>query len=191
LKADHRTVEKVFRDFERSSETAHKTRRKLVDEMIAELSVHAAVEEQFLYPAARRAAPQLESDVLEAVEADHGLRELGPVAAVLSRLAQVGFAVEVELPAGDRLGHRLHDELRVEVVLPGSLVERPVQGVRQGALEQVQVQASGVADVRVVGAAPERCHCPAVLSPPRGRHPRVRSPTKRRSLCGCRRCSSG
>jgi hemerythrin-like domain-containing protein len=71
LKADHRTVEKLFRDFERSSETAYKTRRKLVDKIISELSVHAAIEEQFLYPAARREVPDQESDVLEAIEEHH------------------------------------------------------------------------------------------------------------------------
>ncbi len=76
LKADHRTVEKLFRDFERSSETAYKTRRKLVDKMISELSVHAAIEEQFLYPAARREVPELESDVLEAVEEHHVVKWL-------------------------------------------------------------------------------------------------------------------
>jgi hemerythrin superfamily protein len=76
LKADHRTVEKLFRDFERSSETAHKTRRKLVDKIITELSVHAAIEEQFLYPAARREVPDLESDVLEALEEHHVVKWL-------------------------------------------------------------------------------------------------------------------
>ena len=76
LKADHRSVEKLFRDFERSGATAHKTRRKLVDKMIAELSVHAAIEEQFFYPAARREAPKLESDVLEAMEEHHVVKWL-------------------------------------------------------------------------------------------------------------------
>ena len=76
LKADHRTVEKLFRDFERSGDTAYKTRRKLVDKMISELSVHAAIEEQFLYPAARREAPGLDSDVLEAMEEHHVVKWL-------------------------------------------------------------------------------------------------------------------
>ena len=64
-------MEKLFRDFERSSENADKTRRRLVDKMISELSVHAAIEEQFLYPAARREVPGVESDVLEAMEEHH------------------------------------------------------------------------------------------------------------------------
>ncbi len=76
LKADHRTVEKLFRDFERTGESAHKTRRKLVDKMITELSVHAAIEEQFLYPAARREVPDLNPDVLEAMEEHHVVKWL-------------------------------------------------------------------------------------------------------------------
>lgn len=76
LKADHRTIEKVFRHFERTGETAHKTRRKLVDKMVAELSVHAAIEEQFLYPAVRREVPDLEPDVLQAMEEHHVVKWL-------------------------------------------------------------------------------------------------------------------
>lgn len=76
LKADHKTVEKLFRHFERTGETAHKTRRKLVDQMITELSVHAAIEEQFLYPAVRREIPDLESDVLQAMEEHHVVKWL-------------------------------------------------------------------------------------------------------------------
>lgn len=53
LKADHRDVEKLFKEFERTGDTAYKTRRKLVDRMITALSQHAAIEEEVLYPAAR------------------------------------------------------------------------------------------------------------------------------------------
>jgi hemerythrin superfamily protein len=76
LKADHRAVEKLFRAFERSGESAHKTRQKLVDKMVAELSVHAAIEEQFLYPAARREVYDVDSDVLEAIEEHHVVKWL-------------------------------------------------------------------------------------------------------------------
>ncbi len=71
LKADHRAVEKAFRAFENSGERAFRTKRKLVDEMVRELSLHAAVEEQFFYPAVRRAVPALHRDVLEALEEHH------------------------------------------------------------------------------------------------------------------------
>ena len=71
LKGDHRTVEKLFRSFEKAGDSAYRTKRKLVDDMIRELSVHAAIEEQFLYPAARRQVERAEDDVLEALEEHH------------------------------------------------------------------------------------------------------------------------
>lgn len=71
LKADHRTVEKLFKSFEKSGDNAHRTKRKLVDDIIRELSMHAAIEEQFLYPAVRRELPRAEGDALEAIEEHH------------------------------------------------------------------------------------------------------------------------
>ncbi len=71
LKADHREVEKLFKQFERTGDGARKTRRKLVDRMIAELSVHAAIEEEVLYPAARQEIPDTLGNVLEALEEHH------------------------------------------------------------------------------------------------------------------------
>ncbi|HEX5616556.1 MAG TPA: hemerythrin domain-containing protein [Acidimicrobiia bacterium] len=50
LKADHKTVAGLFRKFDQLGERAHASKRKLVDTIIEELSVHAAVEEQLFYP---------------------------------------------------------------------------------------------------------------------------------------------
>jgi hemerythrin-like domain-containing protein len=71
LKADHRRVEDLFTRFEAAGPRALKTKRSLVDRMIAELSVHAAIEEAVLYPAARSEVPETESEVLEALEEHH------------------------------------------------------------------------------------------------------------------------
>ncbi len=71
LKADHRKVEDLFAKFENAGERARKTKRKLVDAIIVELSVHAAIEEQVFYPAVRSSVPDLDDDVLEAVEEHH------------------------------------------------------------------------------------------------------------------------
>jgi hemerythrin superfamily protein len=71
LKEDHRSVEKLFKAFERAGEKAFATKRKLVAAMIAELSTHAAIEEQFFYPAVRKEAPRAKDDVLEALEEHH------------------------------------------------------------------------------------------------------------------------
>jgi hemerythrin superfamily protein len=71
LKADHREVEKLFKAFEKAGDTAHKTKRKLVDQMIVALSQHAAIEEEVLYPSARQEVADSEDDVLEALEEHH------------------------------------------------------------------------------------------------------------------------
>jgi hemerythrin superfamily protein len=48
-----------------------KTKRNLVDKMITELAVHAAVEERVFYPAVRQAAPELDHEILEGIEEHH------------------------------------------------------------------------------------------------------------------------
>jgi hemerythrin superfamily protein len=71
LKNDHKTVEKLFKQFEKLGDGALKTKRKVVDEIIAELSTHAAIEEQHFYPAVRKAAEDIEDVVLEGLEEHH------------------------------------------------------------------------------------------------------------------------
>jgi hemerythrin superfamily protein len=71
LKADHKTVEQLFKRFEKAGDRAHAQKRDIVDRIIEELSVHAAVEEQFFYPVARATVPQTEDVVLESLEEHH------------------------------------------------------------------------------------------------------------------------
>ncbi|QSQ21820.1 hemerythrin domain-containing protein [Pyxidicoccus parkwayensis] len=71
LKADHKTVEQLFRKFEKAGSHAHKLKRKLVDQMVHELSVHASIEEQVFYPAVRTRAAELGSQVLNSLEEHH------------------------------------------------------------------------------------------------------------------------
>ena len=71
LKNDHKTVERLFKKFEKSDASDTDTRRQLVDEMIEELSVHASIEEQVFYPAVREDVPDTEDDVLEGLEEHH------------------------------------------------------------------------------------------------------------------------
>lgn len=73
LKQDHREVEQLFSRFEKASEKAGKLKRKLVDQMIAALSKHAAIEEALFYPAARAALKDMDADdiVLESLEEHH------------------------------------------------------------------------------------------------------------------------
>ncbi|MFC0438317.1 hemerythrin domain-containing protein [Kutzneria buriramensis] len=71
LKEDHKTVEQLFKKFERTGDRAHATRRRLVESIIKELTTHAYIEEAIFYPEAREAVPQTEDHVLESVEEHH------------------------------------------------------------------------------------------------------------------------
>ncbi|MGH9095258.1 MAG: hemerythrin domain-containing protein [Acidimicrobiales bacterium] len=74
LTAEHRRVDDLFTQFEQAGPRAHKTKQRLVDSMIEQLSLHAGIEEMVFYPAVRRAQPALEGKVLEALEEHHGAK---------------------------------------------------------------------------------------------------------------------
>jgi hemerythrin superfamily protein len=71
LKADHRTVDDLFARYEKTGERAYAAKRRLVDRMIKELSVHAAIEEQIFYPAVKHVLEETEDQVLESLEEHH------------------------------------------------------------------------------------------------------------------------
>lgn len=71
LKDDHKTVAALFRQFEKAKDATPATKKKIVDQIIEELTVHAYIEEKYFYPAARKAAPDTEDHVLESVEEHH------------------------------------------------------------------------------------------------------------------------
>jgi hemerythrin superfamily protein len=79
LKADHREVEQLFKQFEKAGDRALKQKEKLVEKMIRALAVHAAIEEMFFYPTVRTAALKKDNKlgedasdlVLESLEEHH------------------------------------------------------------------------------------------------------------------------
>lgn len=76
LKDDHKTVEALFAKFEAAGENAIKTKRDLVDKISEALAVHASIEEQVFYPEVRKALPDAENSVLEALEEHHVVKSL-------------------------------------------------------------------------------------------------------------------
>lgn len=74
LKADHKAVAKLFREYKAAKRAGRADRTKIVDRVIKELSIHAAIEEQVFYPAVRAEVPKLEDDVLESLEEHHVLK---------------------------------------------------------------------------------------------------------------------
>ncbi|MFF1343241.1 hemerythrin HHE cation-binding protein [Streptomyces sp. NPDC058290] len=47
LKEDHKTVEKLFKQFEKAGDDAHAEKRKIADQVIDELTTHTWIEEWF------------------------------------------------------------------------------------------------------------------------------------------------
>jgi hemerythrin superfamily protein len=71
LKADHSVVKEKFARFKQLGERATKSKVTLVADVVRDLSVHAAIEEQIFYPAVRERMPDEEDAVLEALEEHH------------------------------------------------------------------------------------------------------------------------
>jgi hemerythrin-like domain-containing protein len=71
LRQDHKTVEQLFKRFEKAGDSAHVEKRQIVDRIIEELSRHAAIEERLFYPAARAAVEDADEIVLESLEEHH------------------------------------------------------------------------------------------------------------------------
>jgi len=71
LRNDHKTVEGLFKRFEKAGGSAYVAKREIVDRIIEELSVHAAIEEQVFYPMARSRIPATEDIALESLEEHH------------------------------------------------------------------------------------------------------------------------
>lgn len=71
LKKDHQEVKKLFNQFEKAAKKGTADQRALAEEIIRELSVHAAIEEEIFYPAVREAVPAAEDHVLESLEEHH------------------------------------------------------------------------------------------------------------------------
>ena len=76
LRKDHTTVKSLFRKFEQAGDRAYKTKRRLVDQMIEELSSHAAIEDQVFYPGVRQMVDDAEDVVLESLEEHHVVKWL-------------------------------------------------------------------------------------------------------------------
>jgi hemerythrin superfamily protein len=66
LKEDHRTVEKLFKDFEGAKGDGRK--QKLAEQICLELSVHTMIEEELFYPACEG---KVEEDLLKEAYVEH------------------------------------------------------------------------------------------------------------------------
>jgi hypothetical protein len=151
IRKDHRDVEQLFAGFERAERAGDVARqRELAQAIVRELSLHASIEEQLLYPALRRAGA--EPETLDALEEHHAanvaLDELDAMSATDVRFApKMHVVVEVV---------RRHVEEEERALLPRL----------EAALEPGELRALGDALARARGVAPTRPHPFAPDTPP-------------------------
>lgn len=69
LTDDHKKVQKLFRQFDKLKEEEDESRQDLVKQICAELTIHAQIEEEIFYPAARSAIK--DQDLLDEAEVEH------------------------------------------------------------------------------------------------------------------------
>jgi hemerythrin-like domain-containing protein len=70
LRADHKEVRALFREFEKPS-TTRARKGSIVKKVIELLTMHTYIENEVMYPEVRRLLPDLEDDVLESYEEHH------------------------------------------------------------------------------------------------------------------------
>jgi hemerythrin-like domain-containing protein len=71
LKADHKEIRRLFREFQGAGDKAVKKKARLVEQIVALLTVHTYIENEVMYPQVRALLPDLEDDVLESYEEHH------------------------------------------------------------------------------------------------------------------------
>ena len=151
LEKDHRSVEQLFARYERAHEGRDVAElRRTVREIVRELSVHAAIEEQLVYPALRAAGVQ--DDVLDALEEHHAVKLTLAELEVLAPRAE-RFAAKMRLVIENVRAHVKDEEAR--------LLPRLARTLDAEALRDL-----GTALLRAKRAAPTRPHPAMPDSPP-------------------------
>jgi hemerythrin superfamily protein len=69
LQTDHREVKKMFADFEKAGGDSKKS--QLAEQICLALKVHAQIEEEYFYPAAREALSEKDSEMVDEAVVEH------------------------------------------------------------------------------------------------------------------------
>lgn len=152
LKGDHTTVEQLFKRYRQLGDQAHKSKAKLVQQIITELSVHTTIEEQLFSPVIRAEVPAEEDLVLESLEEHHILEW------ALSELVRMK-------PADERFDAKVNvliDSVRRHV----EEEEASLFPALRNALPRKELVELGERMVKAKQAAPTRPHPKAPDSPP-------------------------
>jgi hemerythrin superfamily protein len=71
LTDDHKSVQKIFKEFEKAKEREDESRTDLVEQACRMLTIHARIEEEIFYPAVRDAIDEEDVDLLDEALVEH------------------------------------------------------------------------------------------------------------------------
>lgn len=154
LTTDHRNVDALFSQFEQADPADVAELARLRDLILEQLSIHATIEEQTLYPALRAAATDHDDDVLEALEEHHAVK------AVLAELERMS-------PGHERFRAKM--QVVIENVRHHVEEEEGDDGlfaVARKALKQPQLEEMADVAERLRKAGPNRPHPLSPDQPP-------------------------
>jgi hemerythrin superfamily protein len=148
---DHREVERLFKELERATRAEELDRQaEVVRALVRELSLHATVEEQFVYPALR--AAKADTRVLDALEEHHAVK------VILAELENLPPTHERFTPKAKLLAENVRRHVAEE--------ERELLPLLERSLDVEARRALGDALERARRAAPTRPHPTAPDEPP-------------------------
>jgi hemerythrin superfamily protein len=152
LENDHKVVERLFGRYESLEGGRTAEKKEIVQEIIRELSIHAAIEEQVLYPGVREALPDGDSLAEEALE-EH--KEAKDVLSDLDGMepSDPGFDAKVKSLIAD-VRHHVEEE------------EDEMFPKLRSAVSQAKLDGMGEQMERAKGMAPTRPHPHAPDQPP-------------------------
>ena len=109
LREDHRKVKDLFHQFEGADNAAE--RRRIADEVMRELEIHSAIEEEIFYPAVRRQddVGDLMEDTMNEADEEHHVADLLMAELKKMRSADARFAAKFTVLA-ENVKHHIQEE---------------------------------------------------------------------------------
>ncbi|MFL9960284.1 hemerythrin domain-containing protein [Paraburkholderia sediminicola] len=109
LEAEHRSVEKLFKAFEKTAEDDLEAKAALVQRACEELSIHAMLEEELLYPAAQEALPHSDTINVEEAYIEHFLVKALIAKFETMKAGDKGFDATFKVMS-EMVGHHVEEE---------------------------------------------------------------------------------
>jgi hemerythrin superfamily protein len=109
LEADHRAVEKLFKAFEKAADDDLEAKATLAQRACEELTMHAMIEEELLYPAAQEALPDSDAVDVEEAYIEHFLVKTLIAKFETMKAGDKGFDATFKVMS-EMVGHHVEEE---------------------------------------------------------------------------------